>query len=130
MKKILVIDDEASMREMLGIMLRKEGYAVEIAANRSTAAAVLDRGPVNMVITDVKLPDGDGIEILRHLRAASPDTVVVVMTAYGSTETAVAALSEADRRVKTGADARAALVAAVVEATGKGAGASGTRSGR
>ena len=92
MKKILVIDDEASMREMLGIMLRKEGYAVEIAADRSTAAAMLDRGPVHMVITDVKLPDGDGIEILRHVKAASPETAVVVMTAYGTTEAAVAAL--------------------------------------
>jgi two-component system response regulator PilR (NtrC family) len=91
-KKILVIDDEASMREMLGIMLRKEGYAVEIAADRSTAAAMLDRGPVHMVITDVKLPDGDGIEILRHVKAASPETAVVVMTAYGTTEAAVAAL--------------------------------------
>jgi two-component system, NtrC family, response regulator PilR len=91
-KKILVIDDEPSMRELLGIMLRKEGYAVEAAESRATAAAVLARGPVDMVITDVKLPDGDGIEILRHLRAASPETVVVVMTAYGSTEMAVAAL--------------------------------------
>ena len=45
-----------------------------------------------MVITDVKLPDGDGIEILRHVKAASPETVVIVMTAFGSTETAVAAL--------------------------------------
>jgi two-component system, NtrC family, response regulator PilR len=92
LKKILVIDDEASMREMLAIMLRKEGYAVEIAANRNTAAAMLDRGPVHMVITDIKLPDGDGIEILRHVKAASPETAVVVMTAYGTTETAVAAL--------------------------------------
>ena len=92
MKKILVIDDEPSMRELLSIMLRKESYAVEVAESRASAAAVLARGPVDMVITDVKLPDGDGIEILRHLRAASPETVVVVMTAYGSTETAVAAL--------------------------------------
>jgi two-component system, NtrC family, response regulator PilR len=91
-KKILVIDDEPSMRELLGIMLRREGYVVEVAESRATAAVVLARGPVDMVITDVKLPDGDGIEILRHLRAASPETVVIVMTAYGSTETAVAAL--------------------------------------
>jgi two-component system response regulator PilR (NtrC family) len=91
-KKILVIDDEPSMRELLGIMLRKEGFAVEVAESRATAAVALARGPVDMVITDVKLPDGDGIEILRHLRAASPETVVLVMTAYGSTETAVAAL--------------------------------------
>jgi two-component system response regulator PilR (NtrC family) len=92
MRKILVIDDEASMRELLGIMLRKESYAVETADSRRQAAAILSRGPVDMVITDVKLPDGDGIEILRHLKAASPETVVVVMTAYGSTEAAVAAL--------------------------------------
>ena len=92
MKKILVIDDEASMREMLGIMLRREGYAVEVAESRATAAAVLARGVFDAVITDVKLPDGDGIELLRHLKAASPETVVLVMTAYGSTEAAVAAM--------------------------------------
>src|SRR5262249_5278676 len=80
------------MRELLAIMLRKEGYAVELADSRKQAAAILARGPVDMTITDVKLPDGDGIEILRHLKAASPETVVVVMTAYGSTETAIAAL--------------------------------------
>jgi two-component system response regulator PilR (NtrC family) len=91
-EKILVVDDEPSMREMLGIMLRKEGYDVLLADSRAMAAAVLGRGPVNMVITDVKLPDGDGIEILRHVKAASAETVVIVMTAFGSTQTAVAAL--------------------------------------
>jgi two-component system response regulator PilR (NtrC family) len=92
LSKILVIDDEPSMRELLGIMLRKQGFVVELADSRRMAASILARGPVDLVITDVKLPDGDGIEILRHLRAASPDTIVIVMTAYGSTETAVAAL--------------------------------------
>ena len=90
--KILVVDDEPSMREMLGIMLRKEGFDVLLAESRTMAAAVLGRGPVDMVITDVKLPDGDGIEILRHVKAATPETVVIVMTAFGSTQTAVAAL--------------------------------------
>jgi two-component system, NtrC family, response regulator PilR len=91
-EKILVVDDEPSMREMLGIMLRKEGFEVLLAESRSMAAAVLARGPVAMLITDVKLPDGDGIEILRHVKAASPETIVIVMTAFGSTQTAVAAL--------------------------------------
>jgi two-component system response regulator PilR (NtrC family) len=90
--KILVVDDEPSMREMLGIMLRKEGFEVLLAESRAMAAAVLSQGPVAMVITDVKLPDGDGIEILRHVKAASAETVVIVMTAFGSTQTAVAAL--------------------------------------
>jgi two-component system response regulator PilR (NtrC family) len=91
-EKILVVDDEPSMREMLGIMLRKEGFDVLLAESRAMAAAVLARDPVAMVITDVKLPDGDGIEILRHVKAASPETIVIVMTAFGSTQTAVAAL--------------------------------------
>jgi two-component system, NtrC family, response regulator PilR len=90
--RILVVDDEPSMREMLGIMLFKEGYEVLVAESRAGAARVLNQGSVDMVITDVKLPDGDGIEILRHVKSASPQTVVIVMTAFGSTETAVAAL--------------------------------------
>ncbi|HEU0105869.1 MAG TPA: response regulator, partial [Vicinamibacteria bacterium] len=84
MKKILVVDDEPSMRELLAIMLRREGFGVEVAESRATAARVLATGAFDLVITDVKLPDGDGIEILRHLKAAAPETVVIVMTAYGS----------------------------------------------
>ena len=91
-RKILVVDDEASMRELLTIMLRKEGYQVTAVGGRTAAAALLERGSVDMIITDVKLPDGDGIEILRHVKAASPETIVVVMTAFGSTEMAVAAM--------------------------------------
>ena len=90
--RILVVDDEPSMREMLAIMLFKEGYEVLVAESRAAAARVFAQGTVDMVITDVKLPDGDGIEILRHVKSASPQTVVIVMTAFGSTETAVAAL--------------------------------------
>src|SRR6185503_2993702 len=80
------------MRELLAIMLKKDGFDVVAAESRKQAAAVLARGPVDLIVTDVKLPDGDGIEILRHVKAAAPDTVVIVMTAFGSTETAVAAL--------------------------------------
>ena len=90
--RILVVDDEPSMREMLAIMLFKEGYEVLVAESRAAAARVFAQGTVDMVITDVKLPDGDGIEILRHVKSAAPQTVVIVMTAFGSTETAVAAL--------------------------------------
>jgi two-component system, NtrC family, response regulator PilR len=80
------------MRELLVIMLTKEGYEVTTADSRASAAKALARGPVDMVITDVRLPDGDGIEILRHVKAAAPETAVVVMTAYGSTESAVGAM--------------------------------------
>jgi two-component system, NtrC family, response regulator PilR len=91
-KKILVVDDEESMREMLGIMLRKDGYAIVTAENRARAAEVLGRGGIDLVVTDIKLPDGDGMEILRHVKAASPETAVVMITAFGSTQMAVAAM--------------------------------------
>jgi two-component system response regulator PilR (NtrC family) len=91
MNRILVVDDEQSMREMLGIVLRKEGYQVVMADSRAQAAAVLSHEAIDVVVTDVRLPDGDGIEILRHVKAATPETIVIVMTAFGTTETAVAA---------------------------------------
>jgi two-component system response regulator PilR (NtrC family) len=91
-KRILVVDDERSMREMLGIMLHKEGYEVLTADSRAGAAELLGNRAVDLVITDIKLPDGDGIEILRHIKAGAPETAVIVMTAFGSTQTAVAAM--------------------------------------
>jgi two-component system response regulator PilR (NtrC family) len=92
MKRILIVDDEPSMRDLLAIMLRKEGYDPVVAEGRTAAAAVLARGTVDLVITDVRLRDGDGIEVLRHVKSGSPETAVIVMTAYGTTEAAVAAM--------------------------------------
>lgn len=91
-RSVLVVDDEASLREMLSIMLRKEGFEVLTAESRRAAAEALASRNVELVLTDLRLPDGDGIEILRHVKSAAPETVVIVMTAFGSTETAVAAL--------------------------------------
>jgi two-component system response regulator PilR (NtrC family) len=92
MKRILIVDDEPSMRDLLAIMLRKEGYDPVVAEGRTAAAAVMARGTVDLVITDVRLRDGDGIEVLRHVKSGSPETAVIVMTAYGTTEAAVAAM--------------------------------------
>jgi two-component system, NtrC family, response regulator PilR len=90
-KRVLIVDDEQSMREMLAILLKKEGLEVRSAGSRSEAAEMLRGGPIDLVLTDVKLPDGDGLEILRQVKSASPETAVVVMTAYGTSEMAVAA---------------------------------------
>jgi two-component system response regulator PilR (NtrC family) len=91
LSRILIVEDEQSMREMLAILLRKESHELQLAASRAEAADCLAGGPVDLVLTDVKLPDGDGLEVLRHVKAAAPDTAVVVMTAYGTTELGVAA---------------------------------------
>jgi two-component system response regulator PilR (NtrC family) len=90
-KRILIVDDEQSMREVLAILLKKEGFEVLTAGSRAEAASALARSAVDMVLTDVRLPDGDGIEILRHVKAAAPETVVIVMTGYGTSADAVAA---------------------------------------
>ena len=92
MKKILVVDDEPSLRELLDIMLRKEGFAVTVAATRALAVDALTKAPVDLVITDLRLPDGDGLDILRQVKSTSPETVVIVMTAFSSTQSAVTAL--------------------------------------
>ena len=72
-KRILIVDDEQSMCEMLAILLKKEGLDVGTAGSRAEAAERLRRGPVDLVLTDVQLPDGDGLEILRHVKSASPE---------------------------------------------------------
>ena len=90
-KRILIVDDEQSMRELLAILLKKEGFDVRAGGQPSGGRRRSGQEPVDLVLTDVRLPDGDGLEILRHVKAASPATAVVVMTAYGTTETAVAA---------------------------------------
>ena len=63
------------MREMLSIALGRDGLDVIVAESRASAAAVLAKEAIDLVITDVRLPDGDGVEILRHVKTGSPDTV-------------------------------------------------------
>src|SRR5512136_2050251 len=91
-KRILVVDDEASMRELLGIMLRRDGYQVLDASSFASASAAVVASRVDMVITDVRLPDGNGIDLLRQVKETTPETIVLMMTAFGSTEDAVTAL--------------------------------------
>jgi len=97
-KRILVVDDEPSMREMLGIMMRKEGFQVVTAETRAGAGDALQREAFDIVITDLRLPDGDGLEVLRQAKTAFPESLAIVMTAFGSHEMNVAA-------IRLGADA-------------------------
>jgi two-component system response regulator PilR (NtrC family) len=92
--KILVVDDEWSMREFLEIMLRKEGYEVECAENGARALEILAEKPFDLVITDIRMKPVDGLEVLRKSKALHPYTVVIIISAHASTETAVAAMKE------------------------------------
>jgi len=91
-KRILVADDERSLRELLAIVLRREGYDVQLAESGDTALAALKRGPVDLLISDIKMPDMSGVEVLRAAKASDASLPAIMMTAYASTETAVEAM--------------------------------------
>ena len=92
--KILIVDDEKLMRVSLEDKLTKEGYAVNSLSNAVEGVKLLQSTNYDAVITDLRLPRMDGIDFLREIKKASPDTVVIIMTAYGSIENAVTAMKE------------------------------------
>ena len=90
--RVLIVDDEKSMRDLLSITLEKEGYDVETAAGGELAIEMLHREMVDAVITDLRMPKVDGLQVLRAAKEISPDIAVIVITAVASTETAVEAM--------------------------------------
>ena len=92
MSKMLVIDDEQSMRDFLSIMLKKEGHDVVAAENGSDALKAVQTEIFDLVISDVKMPGLNGIDVLKTVKEVSPETVVVMITAYATAETAVEAM--------------------------------------
>ena len=82
--RILVVDDERSMREMLAILLKREGHEVSVAENGRAAIALLDQRPFDLVVSDARMPDLDGLEVLRHARSINPSVIAIMVTAYGS----------------------------------------------
>jgi two-component system response regulator PilR (NtrC family) len=90
--RILVVDDEQSMREVLDIFLSNEGYNVTVAGNGVSGVDAVKKDIFDLVITDMKMPKLGGLELLKNIKQISPDTVVVIATAFGSTESAVEAM--------------------------------------
>jgi two-component system response regulator PilR (NtrC family) len=89
---ILVVDDERSMREMLSIMLKKEGHDVVVADCGKAAVDILRRRPIDLLISDIRMPDMSGVDVLREAKAINQDVVGIMMTAFKSSESAVEAL--------------------------------------
>src|SRR6476646_11636684 len=90
--RILVVDDERSMRELMAIVLRREGYDVLLAGNGRSAIEMLGREPVDLLSSDIKMPDISGVEVLRAAKAVDQDILGIMVTAFASTETAVEAM--------------------------------------
>jgi two-component system response regulator PilR (NtrC family) len=92
--KILVVDDEQSMREFLDIMLKKEGYKVSLASNGDEVLKYIDKDIFDLVLLDIRMPKMDGIAVLKKIKSTSPETVVIMITAYASADTAIKAMKE------------------------------------
>ena len=91
-KKILVIDDELSMREFLQILLEKEGYAATTASHAAAALELIGKSDYDLIISDIKMPGTSGLGFLEEIRAANNTTPVILITAYASPEDAVKAM--------------------------------------
>src|SRR5688572_9926238 len=90
--RILVVDDEPSMRDMLRIVLRRDGYDVVVAENGRQAIAALQEQNVDLLLSDIRMPDVSGVEVLRVAKEINRDIVAFMMTAFASTDTAVEAM--------------------------------------
>jgi two-component system response regulator PilR (NtrC family) len=90
--RVLVVDDERSMRELLAIMLRQAGHDVALAEGGEQAVEILKNEAFDLVITDLRMRKVDGLGVLRAAKELSPSAVVLVVTAFASTETAVEAM--------------------------------------
>src|SRR5215470_13790078 len=88
MSRILIVDDEQSYRQLLSLVFEGDGHSVRTANNGREALQQLHAEPAEVIVSDVKMPDMDGIEMLRSVRASLPDMGVVLMTAFASVETA------------------------------------------
>ena len=92
MASVLIVDDKDSLRDMLAKTLSMEGYEVETASDGEDALRMADSRRFDVVLTDLKLPSMDGIEVLSRLKEMDPSQEVIMMTAFGTIETAVHAM--------------------------------------
>jgi len=89
---ILVVEDEKLQRELLSDLLRKEGYLVYAAEKGDEALGIVEKSPVDVCIVDLRLPDIDGVTLIKEIKKRDPEIDIIMVTAYGSIETAIEAL--------------------------------------
>jgi two-component system response regulator PilR (NtrC family) len=92
--KVLIIDDEPVLQDVLATLLRREGFQVLQAGTAADGLRQVEENEVDLVLLDLMLPDRSGMELLRDLKTRDPELVVVVITAYSSVETAIAAMKD------------------------------------
>ena len=88
----LVLDDDAPMARLIGDILKQDSMKTRVTEDGREALRILDRGGIDLVITDLKMPHVDGMKVLEHARSVNPGTVVIIITGYGSIESAIEAV--------------------------------------
>jgi two-component system, NtrC family, response regulator PilR len=91
--RILIVDDEAGMCDFLAYYLGSQGFQVATARSGEEALALLEKEPFQLVLADIMMPSIDGLEMLRLVKQALPDTIVIMMTAYASLDKAMKAIT-------------------------------------
>ncbi len=94
MEKILIIDDEKSILDLLSVVFKKEGYTVFTSISAGKALELIDKEDLDLVLTDIKMPQMSGMEILGHVQESQPDIPVIMITAYGTIKQAVQAFKQ------------------------------------
>src|SRR5579862_6289870 len=94
MNQVLVVDDEMAMRAALEANFRRQGWKVTTASGTSEALARFRQAPCPLVVTDMRMPDGDGLSVMQGVRAIAPETAVIFLTAFANVPEAVNAMRE------------------------------------
>ena len=90
--RVAVLDDEQRMVDIIGMVLRREGYDIQTFVDAEAALGALEKQPFDLLLTDLKMPDVDGVEVLRRAREAHPELPVILITAHASVPTAIEAM--------------------------------------
>jgi len=90
--RILIVDDEASLRDMLAFFFHKRGFEILTASNFTEGQAAALRSPPDLILCDIRMPDGNGLDLLRKVKAESPKTPIIMITAHTSTKDAIEAM--------------------------------------
>lgn len=94
LEKILIIDDESSLRHMLRLVLEREGYCISDAANGMAALALMEEESFDLILCDVRMPEMDGLTFLREAIKRAPSPTVIMMSAYGTIDSAIECMKQ------------------------------------
>ncbi len=119
MNKILIIDDEANLRGLLARIIQLEGYSVTEASNGKSALKILEQETFQVIITDVKLPDINGVDLTTKIKSSYPSSEIIVLTAYGTIEDGVKAIKNGAFDYLTKGDHQNKIIPLINKATEK-----------